>query len=114
MKELICITCPRGCRLTVDENLNVSGNFCPRGAKYAISELTKPVRVLTSTVRTSSDEYPRCPVKSNSPLPKGKMFDAMKLIDKVVITLPVKIGDVIIKNIFDSDIDIVATKNLDK
>lgn len=114
MKELICITCPRGCRLTVDENLNVSGNFCPRGAKYAISELTKPVRVLTSTVRTSSDEYPRCPVKSNSPLPKGKMFDAMKLIDKVVITLPVKIGDVIIKNIIDSDIDIVATKNLDE
>lgn len=114
MKELICITCPRGCRLTVDDNLNVSGNFCPRGAKYAISELTNPVRVLTSTVRTSSDKNPRCPVKSNLPLPKGKMFDAMKLIDKVVITLPVKIGDVIIKNIFDSNINIVATKNLDK
>jgi len=114
MKELICITCPRGCRLSVDDNLNVSGNFCPRGAKYAISELTNPVRVLTSTVRTSSTENPRCPVKSNLPLPKGKIFDAMELINKVVITPPVKIGDVIIKNIFDSHIDIVATKNLDK
>ena len=38
MKELICITCPRGCHLQVDDNLNVTGNMCPRGAAYAKAE----------------------------------------------------------------------------
>ena len=27
MKELICIMCPKGCRLTVDDDLNVTGNL---------------------------------------------------------------------------------------
>lgn len=114
MKDLICITCPRGCHLHVDDNMNVSGNFCPRGAKYAISELTHPVRTLTSTVKTDSHENPRCPVKSQQPLPKEMMFQAMEEINKVVLKLPVKIGAVIIKNVCNSNIDIIATKNIDK
>ena len=114
MKELICITCPRGCHLKVDDNMNVTGNFCPRGAKYAISELTHPVRTLTSTVKTTSDESPRCPVKSKEPLPKEVIFKAMVEINKVTLTLPIKISDVVIKNVCDTGVDIVATKNISK
>ena len=37
MKEMICICCPMGCRLTVDDsdlsNVKVSGNTCQRGEK---------------------------------------------------------------------------------
>ena len=53
MKELICIVCPRGCHLRVDEanDYAVTGNSCPRGAAYGRAELTHPTRVLTSTVR---------------------------------------------------------------
>ena len=41
MKEIICIVCPRGCQLTVDEanGYAVTGNGCPRGAAYGKSEL---------------------------------------------------------------------------
>lgn len=114
MKELICITCPRGCHLHVDDNMSVTGNFCPRGAKYAINELTHPVRTLTSSVKTDSLENPRLPVKSKDPLPKEKIFEAMEEINRVLIKLPVKIGDVVIKNVVGTGVDIVATKNIDK
>ena len=114
MKELICITCPRGCHLVVDDDMNVTGNFCPRGKAYAISELTHPVRTLTSTVKTNSKLNPRLPVKSNKPLPKELVFKAMEEIDKIQIKLPIKIGDVIINNVCGSDVDVVATKNISK
>jgi len=112
MKELICIICPRGCHLTVDDDLNVSGNTCPRGAVYAKQELTHPTRTLTSTVRVVSELEAMLPVKSNKPLPKEKIFEAMEVINKTCVKAPIKIGDVVIKNIFGLDVDIVATKNI--
>ena len=112
MKELICITCPRGCHLKVDDNMNVTGNTCPRGKDYAIAELTHPVRTLTSTVKVFSVDNPRLPVKSNNPLPKELIFKAMEEIDKVSVKTPVHIGDVIIKDICGCGVDIVATKNI--
>ena len=114
MKELICITCPRGCHLTVDDNLNVSGNFCPRGEAYAKAELTHPVRTLTSTVVIKSELENRVPVKTNNPLPKEFIAKAMEEINKARLVAPVHIGDVVIKNIFDTGVDIVVTKNISK
>ena len=114
MKELICITCPRGCHLTVDDNLNVSGNFCPRGEAYAKAELTHPVRTLTSTVVIKSELENRVPVKTNNPLPKELIAKAMEEINKVRLVAPVHIGDVVIKNIFDTGVDIVVTKNISR
>ena len=112
MKELICIICPRGCHLTVDDQLNVSGNTCPRGEVYAKQELTHPTRTLTSTVRVVSELEAMLPVKSNKPLPKEKIFEAMEVINKTCVKAPIKLGDVVIKNIFGLDVDIVATKNI--
>jgi CxxC motif-containing protein len=110
MKDLICITCPRGCHLHVDDNMVVTGNFCPRGAKYAISELTHPVRELTSFVRCENNEV--CSVKTSYPIPKEKMFEIEKVLSGAHPKTPLNIGDVIIKNICDTQVDIVATKNV--
>lgn len=114
MKELTCIICPRGCHLTVDDNLNVTGNTCPRGKIYAINELTHPTRTLTSTMKTDSEISPRVSVKSNLPLPKEKIFMAMEEINRVIAKTPIKIGDILVKNILGLDVNIVATKNIDK
>ena len=114
MKELICITCPRGCHLSVDDNLNVTGNMCPRGAMYAKAELTHPVRMVTSTVKVSSEEECRVPVKTKDPIPKELIFKVMEEINKVEVKAPIKIGDVIIKNVLNTNVDIVATKNIDR
>ena len=113
-RNLICICCPRGCRLKVDENMNVTGNFCPRGAKYAIDELTHPTRIVTSTVKVSGGERPLSSVKTASPIPKEKIFAVMEEINKVEIKAPIEIGDVVIKNVLGLDVDIIATENVNK
>lgn len=112
MKELTCIICPRGCHLVVDENLNVTGNNCPRGPIYAKNELTHPTRTLTSTVQIISEEEVSLPVKSDKPLPKEKIFDAMEVINKTCVKAPIQIGDIVVKNIFGLDVNIVATKDI--
>ena len=114
MKELTCIICPRGCHLVVDDELNVTGNTCPRGAVYAKQVLTHPTRTLTTTVRIESEIEVSLPVKSDKPLPKEKIFDAMALINKTSVKAPIKIGDVVIKNIFGLDVNIVATKDVSR
>lgn len=112
MKEFICIVCPRGCHLKVDDNMNVTGNTCPRGKVYALNEITNPTRMITSTVAIESSELKRLPVMTSNPIPKGKIFDVMEEINKVRIKAPVKIGDVIIKNVLGLESDIIATRNI--
>ncbi len=116
MTELICITCPKGCHLKVDEENDyaVTGNSCPRGAEYGKNELKNPKRVITSTVRTNSNEHPRCPVKTAGAVAKGKMFDVMALLDDITLTAPIKVGDIVIENVLDTGINIVACKNIEK
>lgn len=111
MNELICIRCPLGCRLLVDEALNVSGNQCPRGREYAVEELTAPKRIVTSLVLIKDCDEPLS-VKSSEPIPKELVFEALKEIKKLKPSLPVKIGEVLIENVLGSGVDIVSTKAL--
>ena len=115
MKELVCIVCPKGCRLRVDEENGylVSGNSCIRGAEYGKNEILNPTRVLTSTVKMEGGLYRRCPVKTNKAIPKEKLFACMDVIRAASVQLPVKRYDVVIANICDTGIDIVATKTMD-
>lgn len=112
-KELICICCPKGCHLKVDaEAKKVSGNGCIRGIEYGINEVTNPVRVITSTVKVENGELPVVPVKTNNPIPKNLNFKCMEEINKVTLSAPVKIGDVVIKNVLGIGVDIVTTRNI--
>ncbi|MEG0485246.1 MAG: DUF1667 domain-containing protein [Oscillospiraceae bacterium] len=112
MADLICIVCPKGCRLTVDEKtLAVKGNGCERGEEYGKAELTHPVRVVTSTVCINSDKIRRCPVKTNGSVPKKEVFNIMHRLDDIMLELPIKTGQVIISNVCGTGIDVVATKD---
>ena len=114
MKEVICICCPKGCHLQVDEQNDyaVTGNGCPNGIAYGKEELTHPTRIITSTVRAEGGIHSRCAVKTTLPVPKGMMMDVMKVLDSVVVTSPVKTGQVIVKDICGTGSDIVATRDL--
>ena len=115
MKELICITCPKGCHLHVDDQNDyaVTGNGCPRGAAYGRAELTNPTRVVTSTVRCTGGSIPRCSVKTNAPVPKGTVFDVMTALDDVTLAAPVRIGQVVLADVCGTGVDVVATKNIE-
>jgi CxxC motif-containing protein len=114
MTEVICIVCPKGCHLKVDEtdDYRVTGAGCERGIAYGKKELTNPTRVITSTVRVEGAVTARLPVKTDRDIPKGKIFKAMALLDDVTVTSPVNIGDVIVPNILGLDANFVATRAL--
>ncbi len=112
-KSLICVSCPLGCPIEVEiengEVVAVTGNTCKRGDAYARAEITNPVRSLTTSVKLENGVHPVVPVKSSGPVPKDKMFECMDVINSVTVKAPVKIGDVIIKDILGLGVDIVAT-----
>ena len=113
-REMVCVSCPMGCAITVElddnnEVISVTGNTCPRGDKYARQECTHPERMLTSTVKVEGGRLPVVPVKSASPIPKEMLFDAMKEVNKVTLKATVTFGDVAVKNILETGIDIVVT-----
>ena len=114
MKELVCILCPQGCHLLVDEanDYKVTGNRCDKGIAYGKSEIQHPTRVLTSTVRVKSRLYPRCPVKTDAAIPKALVFDAMALLDCVEPTAPVRRGDIVLEDILGLGVNVIATRDL--
>lgn len=117
-RELVCIACPIGCHMTVtlkDKKVtNVEGNTCKRGAEYAKAECTNPTRILTTTMKVNNGIVPLVSVKSNKPLPKGLLFDCMKVINSVKLEAPMKIGDIGVENILDTGVNIVLTRDVDK
>ncbi|MBQ4075238.1 MAG: DUF1667 domain-containing protein [Clostridia bacterium] len=114
MKELVCIVCPKGCRLQVDveNDYAVTGNACPRGAVYGHNEIKNPTRVLTSTVKVQGGLYRRCPVKSDIAVPKGKLMEIVTLLNQVELTAPVSIGQVVLPHPAGTDANIIATKEM--
>lgn len=111
-RELICISCPRGCRLKVDKNLRVSGNFCPRGAIYGAQEVSAPKRVVASTALIDGAALPVCPVKTAAPIPKEKIFEAMREIGALRLKAPVHVGDLALKDIAGTGVDLIVTRSL--
>jgi len=117
-REMVCIRCPKGCRMTVEYEgtkvLNVKGNSCSKGMAYAIDEITKPVRIVTSTVRVQGGQLPVVPVKTNKAIRRNLIFDVMEKIIEAEVKAPVKEGQVILKNPAGCGADVVATLELER
>ncbi len=115
-KNIICVACPMGCGITVeiDDNgsiLSVSGNTCKRGDAYARTEITNPVRSLATTVKVNGGVFNVVPCKSAGALPKEKIMECMDCINNTEVNAPVALGDILVKNILGTGIDIVATNH---
>jgi len=111
-RELICIVCPMGCHLTATidgDTVQISGNTCPRGARYGIQEITAPERTVTSSIAVCGSRHKLCPVKTSAPIPKEKVDDALCEIRKIQANAPLSIGDVIIENVAGTGVSVVAT-----
>lgn len=115
-----CIICPMGCNMevTLDREKgiveNVLDNGCPRGAKYAEKELLNPTRTLTTTIKVLQGNLSVVPVKSKDELPKDKLLQYMEVIRRTSVKAPIKVGDILIKDILGSGIDIVACADVER
>lgn len=115
MREMVCIVCPRGCTMKIDgegENITVTGNSCKRGAQFAVSEMTAPARTICTTVKTVFPEAPVLPVRVSAEIPKDRIFDVMREINKTTVSERIGRGDVVIKNVLGLEADIIATSSL--
>jgi CxxC motif-containing protein len=117
-KMLTCIGCPLGCAITVTmqdgEIESISGNTCKRGEVYARTEVTAPVRTVTSTVKVAGGIMPVVSVKTAGDIPKDAIFPCMEALRKVTVAAPVSAGDVIIENVCDTGVSVIATKNVEE
>lgn len=113
MTKIICISCPVGCDMEVEERgLIVKGNQCPAGIEYAQEELTNPTRNIATSVRVDGGNMPMLSVKTARPVPKARIMDVVKAVHKVTVVAPVKVGDVILADAAGTGVDLVATRNV--
>lgn len=119
-KEFTCIICPNSCEIEAQYEeqdgkvivTKVTGNTCKRGEDYVRQELTDPRRTITSSVLVLGGELPLASVRLTGPIPKAKIFDAMKEIRKISVKAPVKAGTVLIHDLFGYDSDLIVTKSV--
>ena len=113
IKEMICIVCPNGCRMTASkeapDKIEVTGNRCVRGKEFAVKEMTDPCRSLSTTVRTDSKEFPVLPVRLSAEIPKDRIFEMMEEINRIKVTGSVKPGTVLARNLLGLGADLIAS-----
>lgn len=113
-RDFTCIGCPLGCSLSVttlaNGQLEVSGYSCKIGEKYAIKEYTEPTRILTTTLKVINGKCPLVSVKTQTDIPKDKLFDCLKVLSNYTVTAPIAIGDILYENIENTGVNIVATR----
>ena len=114
---LLCIVCPEGCEINVSNcngTLSFEGGNCKRGEKYAEQEIVNPCRYFTTTVKLNSGDLAMLPVRSSEEISKSKLMDAAQQVSSIEVTAPVTIGDVILENILDTGVSLIATKSCSK
>ncbi|MFA9465206.1 MAG: DUF1667 domain-containing protein [Velocimicrobium sp.] len=116
-KDLICIGCPLGCMLSVEmreeQVIKVEGNTCPKGEEYARAECTNPTRILTSSVVVEGGKIAMVSIKTETAIPKDRVRACMKELKEIKIAAPINIGDVIIKGVAGTGVNVVATKQVE-
>lgn len=117
-RELICVCCPMGCRITVQmdgkEVISVTGNSCPRGRSYAEQECIRPMRILTTTVRIEGALHRVLPVITEQEIPLDLLLTAMTEIRSVRVSAPVSIGQVICENVAGTGVRLLASRSMDR
>ena len=117
-RDMVCIVCPVGCHMKISEDSNsetgykVEGANCKRGPVYGVKELSNPTRLLTSTVKIKGGILPRIPVRTDSEIPKDKIFEVMQIINKIELIAPVKMGDILASNILGLGVNIISSRSV--
>ena len=114
-KEFTCIVCPVSCTLKVSkegEEIIVKGNNCKRGKAFGENEYKAPKRMLTTTVKVVESYHKALPVISSEEIPKEKILECVEQLYKITVKAPIKKGQIIIKNILDTGVDVVASRSL--
>ncbi|MDR0644276.1 MAG: DUF1667 domain-containing protein [Treponema sp.] len=109
MKEILCIVCPNGCEMSIDDDGFISGNLCGRGADFAKVEITRPMRTLTTTVKTMFLSAPVVSVRTDSEIPKANIPDVMRFLNSLTIDKKLGVGDAVAENVLGLNSNVIVT-----
>ncbi|MHA1281543.1 MAG: DUF1667 domain-containing protein [Promethearchaeota archaeon] len=114
--QIRCIVCPTGCLITVKKDekgeLTFEGYTCKRGLEYAKQEYLEPKRILTTTIRVENGFLPLLPVRTDVPILKDKLNDALNIIAQTIVKAPIKMGDILIENILGLGANVIASRDM--
>ena len=117
-REFTCIICPNGCLIKVEyegtDIKNIEGDECPKGKDYVKNEITNPLRVFTGSVLVVKGDFSLVSVKTSSPIPKKYLKKVGEITRRIKVEAPVTIGQIIAFNLLDENIDLVATREIEK
>ena len=69
--------------------------------------------IFTSIVRVKgSDKYKVVPVKSSKEVDRSLWIQLSNVIGRIYVSVPIKVGNIICKNILNTGIDIICTRDL--
>ncbi len=115
-RDLVCIVCPKGCRLTLEYEgnnlLSVGGATCPKGKEYATSEISDPRRNFAGSVTIRGGRFRTCSVKSSHSIPLDKLIRLGELSHGITIDAPVNVGDTVASGLLDGEVDLIATRKV--
>ena len=78
------------------------------------SNLNENDAVLTTLVRIKGSNICNVlPVKSSKPINKKLWIECSKALSRIHVGPPLKIGDIVCKNILNTGVDIICTKNIE-
>ena len=115
-RVLTCIGCPLGCEIsvTLDKGnvTDVVGYTCNRGLNYAKKEVVAPERTFTGSIKIIGGTVNKVSVKTDKEISKSMMLEVAKKVKTLKVKAPVKIGDIVAKNIAGTKSNIIITKNV--
>lgn len=116
IREFTCISCPIGCRLKVEVSERgvekIEGNRCPRGEAYAREEITDPKRILTTSVKVRGGDYPLVSVRTDKPIPKRLIPEAMAVLQAFALEAPVEMGQIVMPDLLGTGARVIATRTV--
>ncbi len=116
VKEYICIVCPLSCHITLEaengEIVDVTGYTCKKGYNFAKNEYVNPVRTLTTVIELENSNYNCLPVISDGAIPKNMLYECLKTLKNIKVKAPVTAGDIIIKDLLSTNVNIVSAKSV--
>jgi len=117
-REFVCIICPNGCRISVEyegTNIkNIKGDECPKGKDYVKNEITNPLRVFTGSVLVENGDFSLVSVKTSVPIPKKYLKRIGEITQRIKVDAPVTIGQIVASNLLDNNIDLIATRKIER
>lgn len=117
-REFVCIICPNGCRIKVEykgTNIkNIKGDECPKGKDYVKNEIANPLRVFTGSVLVENGDFSLVGVKTPVPIPKKYLKKIGEITRRIKVEAPVTIGQVVAFNLLNGNVDLIATRKIEK